>query len=129
MRKVYYKIKLPIEFINLKTNAGWYYQKKYKKDKRGPLIEINAKLGMFDKINTMYHELTHMVMDYLQEISWVKIQDKVAKNPNLKVVNTEELNTKKEEYLANVVGNVVEKIYKKVLLSKEKVNAKRTRVS
>jgi hypothetical protein len=107
-----YIINLPIKFVDLQDCLrGRYKKRKHRQHEYEPFIEININQKMFPKINTLYHEFTHMVFDFIYQISRKDIKDK-----DLKVANIGLLNKQQEEKFATIIGDSAEGLFKKRLI-------------
>lgn len=101
------KINLPIEFRKLRKNLGYYSDK--------PLTKIEVAVGkdLFLTIETLYHEFTHFVFDYLQTFAQSEARGSskfvVGNQPKSVYLKT---NKNREEKLCRKLDKQVAKLFK-----------------
>ena len=117
--KSYLEIRLPIRFVYLRKNGGWYYTKDERGRNKGPLIKISANEEMFSKCRLLFHEFFHCVADYLPEISEANLKSTKISSDS-KVANLIEDSLELEEKLAEEVGRFAKKKFKELLLTYNK---------
>jgi len=115
-RKPKLNITIPINFVPLRKAGGWYYTKKFKGKKPAHSIEVDANSETFDKIELLYHELTHAIYDYVNEIAATAMNLKKGNIKNNKVIAIKPLTDNQEETMCYAVARVAVKQIKKMLM-------------
>lgn len=108
---------LPIYFKYLRVMWGWYYPET-SKEKKGPLIEVNINLTIFQKIGTLVHEYVHFICDTMADfpIGNIKVTKSIEKDSNVKPVPLPILRKAEEEKLAEEIEDFVVEKFKQYYL-------------